>query len=801
MSGDREAHIPELLAPAGSAKGLVAAINNGADAVYLGLRSFNARRGAENFDLEGLSWACDFAHLRGAKVYLTANVLVLPDEVSEALALVADAWSAGVDAVIVQDIGFARVIRERLPDVRLHASTQVDAHDPATVGELERLGFARVTLARETPLQRIAAIVRCSTVEIETFVHGALCFSYSGQCLLSSAIGGRSANRGMCAQPCRLPYELLVDGVRAKTQGKHLLSPKDLAAIERLPELVRAGVRALKIEGRAKAPEYVAIVTATYRAALDRLAQDPERWTVLSAELSTLEEAFNRGFTDAYLDGRSDNEMMAYTRPNNRGVPVGRVVETGDGVAVIALERELDADDTIEFWTARGRHAQRVGRIVVGRNAVQTASAGQRARISIESPVARGDRVFRVANASLASAARRTFEPASAADLRAAEVDVSVRVRLGQPAQVTVRLGEYAATAEGPVVEPARTRAVTVDDVVEHVGRMGGSGYRAGSWSIDLDPGAAIGFSILHRLRREALASLDEMRLRPWRARSDARPAAPQLPAAPRRARQVELVAVVWNAEQAEAALEAGADPVFVRVARPDDLVTLPSGTWPAFPRVVPDDDVPGAWLSGSVPERSMAATLGLLGALAKAGSRAEADWPLNAVNPWSVLVFEEVGAVRVWISPELPGALLPAVTRSVPSPVGVLVAGRLELMVAEHCVIQAAGRCGPSCDACAVRRRSVALKDRRGYEFPAVIDPEGRTHLYNSVPLDLSRQVGEIVENGASALRFDASIETGDEVFRVVSTLRAIADGARAGDVPMLYRPSTTGHYYRRIA
>ncbi|MCE5192057.1 MAG: U32 family peptidase, partial [Actinomycetia bacterium] len=195
---------PELLAPAGSPDALVAAVNNGADAVYLGLGTLNARRGAENFDLESLAEGCRFAHLRGARVYLTANVVILPDEMAEALRLIDMAWGAGVDAVIVQDVGLVRAIRETMPHVRIHASTQIDAHDPATVRVLAALGVSRVTLAREVSLDEIARIVADSPVEIESFVHGALCFSYSGQCLMSSATGGRSANRGLCAQPCRL---------------------------------------------------------------------------------------------------------------------------------------------------------------------------------------------------------------------------------------------------------------------------------------------------------------------------------------------------------------------------------------------------------------------------------------------------------------------------------------------------------------------------------------------------------------------------------------------------------------------
>jgi U32 family peptidase len=212
-------HRPELLAPAGGPESLRAAVNNGADAVYLGVDRLNARRGAENFALEDLGEATRYAHLRGVKVYLTANVVIRPSEMDDALSLVDEAWASGVDAVILQDLGLARAVARELPDVRMHASTQINAHNTPTVAELERLGFSRVTLARELAIPEIGEIVGGSSIEAETFVHGALCFCYSGQCLLSSAVGGRSANRGMCAQPCRLPYELLDE------KGKLLETP------------------------------------------------------------------------------------------------------------------------------------------------------------------------------------------------------------------------------------------------------------------------------------------------------------------------------------------------------------------------------------------------------------------------------------------------------------------------------------------------------------------------------------------------------------------------------------------------
>lgn len=228
----------ELLAPAGGPDSLRAAVRNGADAVYLGTRDLNARRGAENFGGDELRDACRYAHLRAAKVYLTANVLILEDEMSSALEMVARAWEAGVDAVIVQDLGLMACIRATLPEVRIHASTQVDVHNAASIRALERLGVSRITLARELSVPEITALTASAGVELESFVHGSLCFCHSGQCLMSSLAGGRSANRGQCAQPCRLPYELLdATGAAVDVPGRYLLSPRDLCGIGMLPAL------------------------------------------------------------------------------------------------------------------------------------------------------------------------------------------------------------------------------------------------------------------------------------------------------------------------------------------------------------------------------------------------------------------------------------------------------------------------------------------------------------------------------------------------------------------------------------
>ncbi len=804
--GERESlpnthdHSVELLAPAGAPDALVAAVNNGADAVYLGLGELNARRSATNFDLDSLAEAARFAHLRGVRVYLTANVVILPQEMDEALRMIAAAWAAGVDAVIVQDLGLLRALGQAMPYVRIHASTQIDAMNPDTVLALAGAGASRVTLARELSLDGIAACA-ATGVEVESFVHGAICYSYSGQCLMSSIIGRRSANRGMCAQPCRLTYELLdVSGTVVATPGRYLLSPKDLAGITQLPSLIASGVRALKIEGRMKSPEYVAVVTSVYRSALDRAIARPEEYAVTTSEWEMLEEAFSRGFTDGYLTGERGDALMSYSRPNNRGVLVGRVASASPGSATVELERAIDPADTLEVWTRSGRFAQPAGRLTVSGVAVNAAPAGTVAGFVPESSVAIGDRVFRVANAALLEAARRTFTGSGVADHHLTPVDFEVRVRVGQPLRLVARAAGVSAEAEGAPVTSARTKAITADEIVAHVGRLGGSGYGARDWAIDLDAGAGLGFSALHALRREALEGLDTLRLAPWDRHAPVSVTVPVLPAATPRSGIPELVVSAWNEEIAEAAVAAGADGVLRRVfSAPTACDRVPAE--PLLPRIAwpaEVEDLDG-WMDGG---RVTSGNLGLLHRAARRGPVC-ADWPLNVLNAHAAAEVAELGAEFVWASPELSGRQLAELVATSAIPVGCVIWGRLELMVAEQCVLIAAGTCGRRCATCARRTGWWRLRDQKGYEFPVTTDESGRSHIMNSVTLDLVRALDEVVASGVSAVRIDFTDESSEraaEIVRAVrSALTAVSDGASPPEWPLV-EPSTSGHFYRGV-
>ncbi len=798
-------HRPELLAPAGGPESLRAAVNNGADAVYLGVDRLNARRGAENFTMDVLGDATRFAHLRGSKVYLTANVLVHTEETHSALELIDQAWVAGVDAVIVQDLGLLAAIRRELPAVRIHASTQLNAHNTATLEYLAGIGASRVTLARETSVGEIATLAGAASVEIESFVHGALCVCYSGQCLMSSLIGGRSANRGTCAQPCRLGYELLdPNGGVKRVPGQHLLSPKDLCGIDVLPRLVRSGVTALKIEGRMKSPEYVALVTGVYRAALDRAIEDPDGFAVTESERSILAEAFNRGFSSAYLDDVRDNEMMSYLRPNNRGVPVGRVSKVRDREVLVALDAAVDAADTVEYWTSRGRFAQKIGTMTMRGSGVNVGPAGETVAVRTDKPVSQGDRVFRVVNAQLDAAARRTF--VDERGLHPLPLDMSVRVVVGRPVRVGVRHGVHEGSATGPVVERARTRAVSAEDVAEHVGRLGATLFEATQWDIELSPDAGLGFSTLHKVRREAVEALECSMLEPWAGRDPVNP--PLKPPTRRKTRATDFPELVVHTEDlriARACLDAGAQRAYVPswVLQQPGVENVPDRVVPVISRIVHDREADDLVSFAAEKPRVLVGNLGLLEGLSGGRGVVEADWSLNALNPWTVSELASAGAGFVWLSPELSGRQLAAIAGVSTVPVGTAIYGRQELMVTEHCMLMSMGECGQVCGACPRRQSWYALRDQKGYGFPVSTDPAGRSHIYNSVPLDLTRAIPELFEAGVSALRLDFTIEhlqVAQKITRIAKEAMAAAAQSKPTEEFALVPKATTGHFYRGV-
>ncbi len=807
----------ELLAPAGDEVCLHAAVRAGADAVYLGAGAFNARRGAGNFTLESLARACDYAHLRGVAVYLTFNTVVLESEFAEAMELARQAWRAGVDAFIVQDIGIASELTRTLPQARLHISTQMNTHNLAGIEAAALLGAKRVTLAREMSLpeiERLSAYAAELGIEVETFVHGALCVCYSGQCLMSSLIGGRSANRGMCAQACRLPYTLHNRALRKTlpSDGEHLLSPKDLRAIELLPAHLEAGVSSLKIEGRMKSPEYVHAVVSAYRAALDDIAagvgldSSGLRYTPSQEVNAALNEAFSRGFTTAYLEGRRDNAIMSYGRPNNRGVSVGRVARAEASFVDIDTKLELEPGDVLEFWTGKGYITETVESIKhIGSSKV---------RIPVSKRIMKGDRVFRVRSAALAFAD----------DAQEPRLPVcgSVRVCIGEPLSMTFSAGDCTVYEEAGVVEPARTKPVSAEEVREHVDRLGNLPFVLESLDVLVDEGASVGFSQVHKLRTRALTHLADELLAPHRNR--VLPRVERHASAPRRnGGSVEVVAFATNPACARAAKRAGADLVFApalnyqrgtaciagQVSGTAEQAGYPGRCAIALPVV--DHDTDGVcreqatdfnpWSYVKPGKPVFVENLSQLVRATSEGASVELGPHLPILNTFALERAAALGAERVWLSPEHSLADITRLGESACVPLGITVIGSQELMITEHCLLMSQGACNEDCANCARRKSPHYLKDRKGYEFPVVTDRCGRGHLYNSVQLDIAHLVPDLMSAGISALMVDTTLMNVEEAAAAVARVVRARDIARKGDNRVgKTEGATSGHMFRGV-
>lgn len=519
----------ELLAPAGSADALHAAVENGADAVYLGGKLFNARQQADNFDMAVLKESLEYAHARGVSIYLALNTLVSDEEMGQALQFASEAGAAGIDGIIVQDMGLAAALRKLIPEVPLHGSTQMTIHDLDGVKALETMGFKRVVLARELSLDEASYIARNTPLEIEAFVHGALCVSYSGQCLMSSIIGGRSGNRGKCAQPCRLPYELVKDSVSGQKRQFHsgaagtgnktryLLSPKDMCSLEYVGEIASSGISSLKIEGRMKSPEYVAVVVRNYRKYLDMAIEqldngDDVRLKINKTDMHDLLQIFNRGgFSSGYLKGKTGADMMSFEKPNNSGIYLGSITsyDRRTQLAGIRLEDRLNLGDGIEIWAGE---ADSPGGIVssISRGGAALKSAGEGELVTIgnfSGKIVPGQHVYRTTDAELVRSARESF---TGKNLRRVGISGRIIFKSGQPLSLSVEDHDgHSLISEGThLPEPAVNKPMTEERLKDQMGKTGSTPFVFDRLQIEMDGGLSLPVSEINEVRRNALESL-----------------------------------------------------------------------------------------------------------------------------------------------------------------------------------------------------------------------------------------------------------------------------------------------------
>ena len=813
----------ELLAPAGSKEAFIAAVESGADAVYLAGPSFGARAYADNFDRDAMRWAFNFAHLRGVAVHVTVNTIVSDEEREECADYLRFLDEAGADAVLVQDLGVAMLARQVAPDLPLHASTQMTVHSLDGVLELAGLGFTRVVLSRELSLKDIRYICAHSPVEIEVFMHGALCVCYSGQCLMSSLIGGRSGNRGRCAQPCRLPYTLVDEKGQEVLKGKageYLLSPKDLKTLELLPEYMAAGVASLKIEGRMKRPEYVAVVVDTYRRALDSILQGQDGYSVDKEAQRRLAQVFNRDFTTAYLEGRPGRNMMSDMRPNNRGILAGRVAKIDSASSRVFMKLAVDVNkgDELDFWVKVG------GRTTVTLddfsdikgNKITSAMAGDTISFVSNLNMRQNDRAFRVYDAALMTEAKTRFT--AGAPVRRIPIAAKARFHFNERPQLEFSLiaddNIYVSSEVDYLIPMAEKRPLTEEAAVKQLKRMGSTVYEIADLKLDIEPGVMVPVSVINDLRRQAAEEMDTLRLDIWKNDRTAGAAQSERNLDKKSAntydrkgkssqRQTAQVYVsTASFDGIKAALKGGADgiifggdsyhhePLNIRSYREAAELVKDSGCKLFFntPRICREDNLPAlkaiwqSWLEfnpDGVYVHNIATLRTLREMIEESGREIElrSDYSLISFNGMTLEALEKLGVKQATLSPELNlGGLLPIVKKA-PIRTECIVHGRLELMVSEYCVLGSfLGGIGQNGnEACSMPCKSgrYFLKDRKGEQFPVANDQYCHMHLLNGKTLSLLPEIVKLADSGISAVRIEAKAIEPKYIGELVSAYR----------------------------
>ena len=825
----------ELLAPAGNWDSFMAALKNGADAVYLGGKRYSARQSAENFDDEQMREAVDYAHLRRKKVYVTVNTLVDNKEFAEALDYLYLLQQIGVDAIIIQDMGLMDAARKVLPELRLHASTQMNVHNQDGAAFLRDQGIKRIVLARELSMTEIRAISsETAGVELEVFVHGAICFSFSGQCLFSSLVGGRSGNRGRCSQPCRMSYQLFSrqdkQPLELPEQGRYLLSPADLCLIEYLPELRQAGVSSLKIEGRMKRAEYVAVVTGAYRQALDRLKEESEFRPEPDIKDNLL-KVFNRHFSTGYFI--PDNQhFLSTNRPNNRGVNIGRVVDQDRDMLVrIKLTDTVGVGDGLVIWVGQGKAPATVIReMQVNGYKAAEARAGDIISVKIEGRVFPHDRVFKTHDEQLLSQARESIR--DKADSRL-PVDCEIHMIVGKPMQLALKdeSGIRIEVQSQQVVQAAQQHPLDENTLREKLGRMGNTAFELRTLKITGDTNTMLPFSEINDTRRRGIdllgARIIEGNQAAFRDEHSYRDAQKQyltpagsgeLVAAP------YLSVAVSSMEQVEIALQNGIDRVYLGIEglgtksypKKTQLRELLEGSRgqaekiiPVLPRIhKPNEPHEYRDLVEDFKHLMVASWADLEWGI-RNGFRLHTDYNLNIYNRYALNLLVKMGAVGVCLSPELNFEQLHRFGKF--DKVELLVHGELILMLSQHCMLGSVvngtkKKCSSPC-----LRHSYYIQDDKAYQFPLATDADCRFYVFNSRSLCMLEDLPKILKLGPAGIRIEARRLNNVQLRTTIRIYREAVNELQKGLQPdwRAYQqelsatsPSafTKGHYYRGV-
>jgi putative protease len=779
---------PELLAPAGDWECLRAAVASGADAVYFGLPRFNARMRAENFAAEDLPRIVSFTHSHGVKAYVALNVLIFPAELTDAVDELRQLNDAGVDAVIIQDVGLASLARRMFPALRVHASTQMTVTSPEGVAFAEELGAQQVVLSRELSLRELAKFP--PSVPLEVFVHGALCVAYSGQCLTSESLGQRSANRGECAQACRMPYEMLVDGEKRDLGDKrYLLSPQDLAAVREIPELIRLGVKSFKIEGRLKTPEYVAAVTAVYRkainAALAGAAAAPSR-----ADWYKLEMTFSRGLFSGWMHGVDHQRLVNATYGKKRGVLAGTVVAAAGDWVEVAAQEPLKPGEGVVFENPADTNHEQGGRIYEVRGARVFFERGKLQTDRLRP----GTRVWKTSDPAIEREIKKSWQARrDGDDPRKPALDLAFSGRPGEP--LVVRVGDLTIPTTA-TLQAAQKTGLTTGALEEIFSRLNDTPYRLGSVTLAFPEPVFLPRSALNQLKHDLVAALEA------EERSLRRPSGVTLSEALQELitavpavdspETAALSVLCRTPEQIETALACGVGTIyadFEDIRRYRDAVAQVRGRGEIFlatPRIQKAGEE-GFFklIAAAEPDGVLIRNVGAISHFRDSPLRRVGDFSLNVSNPASAAVFLARGLERVTISYDLNiTQVLDLLAGAPPAWFELTLHQHMPMFHMEHCAFAAflsKGStfldCGRPCE-----KHRVHLRDRVGIAHPLRADVGCRNTLFNATAQTGAAHFAELRQAGLRHFRIELLEESVSETEKVLRAYQGLLAGTSSG-------------------
>lgn len=785
----------ELLSPAGDFECLKAAVQSGADSVYLSGELFNARCGATNFDKDGLREAIRYAKLRNVKVNFTLNTLLKDEELEDAANLAKYVYSLGADAILVQDLGFGKYLIDNFPDMDIHASTQMSTHNLQGVLELERLGFKRVVLSRELSLHEIEYICQRSNIEIETFIHSALCISYSGQCLFSSLVGGRSGNRGKCAQACRLPYELLEEGSDKVIDKGYILSPKDLCGLSFIPNLINAGVKCFKIEGRMKTPEYVATVTKIYRKYIN-LAESNNPYIIDENDIKELMQVFNRGgFSSGNLDNEPNNDYVYSEKSNNIGLFLGQVsrYNSSKGLVTFQTKEPLSIHDTI--CTQNEEYKYTVSELMIENENIKQANIGDKITIGrIKGNISLGDKIYKLSD----YAKNKNIMEFIDKENKKIPLTCIVTVKKGLPISMEVNSmdkenGTYFSMSSHKSIDlipiDAISNPITRERIIEQINKTTDTPFEFKNIKVMLDDNTYIPkISAINSLRRDCLDSLISQAISRFERNDEIISFEDyKKPINPTIKKKKVFYSLLLNKIYLEydyTKLQ-NVDRLYVPIryflskkfAHILNILKTKGNLYICTPTILKDNyrnitlnnleeiienyNIKGivvSHLSNSNNTLQVNKNLEIIG-----------NYTLNIFNNSTIEELKNMGINVVTLSPELDKGTLKNLARDSSLPTELTVYGRIPLMNIGYCFLGKSNRCYPTCETMC-KQNKYYLKDRLGYKFKIHQDNvQTVTTLYNSKILSIP--FDDINIDIARISVFEESI---NEINNIINTVRA---------------------------